>query len=36
MAQALTGVARTVDANAGILNRLIFSDMDYAVVGYRA
>ena len=36
MAKALTGVARTLDANAAILNRLIFSHMDYAVVGYRA
>ena len=36
MAQALTGVARTLDTNADILNRLIFSYMDYAVVGYRA
>ena len=36
MAKALTGVARTLDANAAILNRLIFSYMDYAVVGYRA
>jgi O-antigen chain-terminating methyltransferase len=35
MAKALTGVARTLDANAAILNRLIFSYMDYAVVGYR-
>jgi O-antigen chain-terminating methyltransferase len=36
MAQALTGVARTLDTNADILNRLIFTYMDYAVVGYRA
>jgi O-antigen chain-terminating methyltransferase len=36
MAKALTGVARILDANAAILNRLIFSHMDYAVVGYRA
>jgi O-antigen chain-terminating methyltransferase len=36
MAQALTGVARTLDTNAEILNRLIFTYMDYAVVGYRA
>ena len=36
MAKALTGVARTLDVNAAILNRLIFSYMDYAVVGYRA
>ena len=36
MAKALTGVARTLDANADILNRLLFSYMDYAVVGYRA
>jgi SAM-dependent methyltransferase len=36
MAQALTGVARTLDTNAEILNRLIFTFMDYAVVGYRA
>ena len=35
MAKALTGVARTLDANAAILNRLIFTHMDYAVVGYR-
>jgi SAM-dependent methyltransferase len=35
MAKALTGVARTLDANAATLNRLIFSYMDYAVVGYR-
>jgi len=34
MAQALTGVARTLDGNADILNRLIFTYMDYAVVGY--
>jgi SAM-dependent methyltransferase len=36
VAQAITGVARTLDANAELLNRLIFSFMDYAVVGYRA
>jgi len=36
IAKAITGVARTLDANAAILNRLIFSYMDYAVVGYRA
>ena len=36
IAKALTGVARTLDANASILNRLIFSHMDYAAVGYRA
>jgi O-antigen chain-terminating methyltransferase len=35
MAKALTGVARTLDTNAEILNRLIFTYMDYAVVGYR-
>jgi SAM-dependent methyltransferase len=36
IAKAITGVARTLDANAATLNRLIFSYMDYAVVGYRA
>jgi len=36
IAKALTGVARTLDANAAILNRLMFSYMDYAVVGYRS
>jgi len=36
MAKSLTSVARTLDANAALLNRLIFSHMDYAVVGYRA
>jgi SAM-dependent methyltransferase len=36
MAKALTGVARTLDTNADILNRLMFTYMDYAVVGYRA
>jgi SAM-dependent methyltransferase len=35
MAKALTGVARTLDGNAAILNRLMFTYMDYAVVGYR-
>jgi O-antigen chain-terminating methyltransferase len=35
MAKAISGVARTLDANAAILNRLMFTYMDYAVVGYR-
>jgi SAM-dependent methyltransferase len=35
MAKALTGVARTLDGNAAILNRLMFTYMDYAVIGYR-
>jgi hypothetical protein len=36
LAKAIAGVARTLDTNADILNNLIFTYMDYAVVGYRA
>ena len=33
---AAVRIADAVNANAAILNRLMFSYMDYAVVGYRA
>ena len=32
---AVVRIADAVNANAAILNRLMFSYMDYAVVGYR-
>jgi O-antigen chain-terminating methyltransferase len=34
-AQALVDVARTLNANAAILNNLLFSYLDYAAIGYR-
>jgi SAM-dependent methyltransferase len=33
--QALTQAAHTVNANAAILNNLLFSHLDYATIGYR-
>jgi O-antigen chain-terminating methyltransferase len=33
---ALASLAHAVNANAAILNHLMFSHMDYAAVGYRA
>jgi len=35
-ALALSGLAQTLNANAVILNKLLFSYMDYAVIGYRS
>jgi hypothetical protein len=35
-AQGLVGVAHAVNANAAILNALLFSHLDYAAIGYRA
>ena len=35
-ARAVTAVAHAVNANAVILNQLMFSHMDYAAVGYRS
>jgi SAM-dependent methyltransferase len=35
-AQALAALAHTANANAALLNDLLFSYLDYAVVGYRA
>ncbi|MCU1384176.1 MAG: hypothetical protein JWL71_2873 [Acidobacteria bacterium] len=35
LASAIAGVSRALDDNAAILNKLMFSHMDYAVVGYR-
>jgi SAM-dependent methyltransferase len=36
LAATIAGVARALNTNAGILNDLIFSHMDYAVIGYRS
>jgi len=36
MANALSALAQTVNANAVILNNLMFTHMDYAAVGFRA
>ena len=35
-ALALSGLAKTLNENAVILNRLLFSYMDYAAIGYRS
>jgi hypothetical protein len=35
-AQALAAIAHTVNANAVILNNLMFTHLDYAAVGYRS
>jgi hypothetical protein len=35
-ALALTSVAHAVNANAAILNSLMFTHLDYAAVGYRS
>ena len=35
VARALADVAHTVNANAAILNNLLFSHLDYAAIGYR-
>jgi SAM-dependent methyltransferase len=35
-ARALVGLAHTMNANAAILNNLLFSYLDYAAVGYRS
>ena len=35
-AMALTSIAHAVNANAVILNNLMFTHLDYAAVGYRA
>jgi len=35
-ARALVETARTLNANAAILNNLMFSNLDYAAVGYRS
>ena len=35
LAVPIARVARTLDANAAMLNKLMFTHMDYAVVGYR-
>ena len=34
-AAALAAVAHTVNANAAILNNLMFTHLDYAAIGYR-
>jgi hypothetical protein len=34
-ARALVGLAHTLNANAAILNNLLFSHLDYAAIGYR-
>ncbi len=33
---ALTSVAHTVNANAAILNSLLFTHLDYAAIGYKS
>ena len=35
-ANALAQMARTVNANAAILNNLLFTHLDYAAIGYRS
>jgi SAM-dependent methyltransferase len=35
-ARALVGLAHTLNANAAILNNLLFSHLDYAAIGYRS
>jgi len=36
LAVAVTGVAHTINANAVVLNNLMFTHMDYAAIGYRS
>ena len=35
-ARAIAQVAHTVNANAAILNNLMFTHLDYAAIGYRS
>ena len=35
-ATAIAQMARTLNANAAILNNLLFTHLDYAVIGYRS